>query len=75
MAKRTTKYTMIDGVPHFWFNWCTGYYTSEFCSKKLKELKEEYKGARRGSSVKDYNGNGEYVRYYRLQVLVQVGTK
>lgn len=70
--RKNSKYIMIDGVPHFWFNWCTGYYSSEFCKNKLKELKKEYKGARRGSSVKDLNNNGEYVRYYRLQVLVPV---
>lgn len=69
---RKTKYIYIDGVKHFWFNWCTGYYSSEFCKKKLKELKNEYADARRGSSVKDYNNNGEYVRFYRLQVLVPV---
>lgn len=71
--KKNTKYVMIEGVAYHWFNWCTGYYSSEFCKTKLKELKSEYKGARRGSSVKDYDKNGNLVRYYRLQILEPVG--
>lgn len=70
---KNKKYIMIDGVAYHWFNWCTGYYSSEFCKTKLKELKSEYKDARRGSSVKDYDKNGNLVRYYRLQILEPVG--
>lgn len=69
---RKIKYVTIDNKQYYWLNWCTGYYSSEFCKEKIKELKKEYKGARRGSSVKDYNSKGEYVRYYRIQILEPV---
>lgn len=72
IKRRNLKTVLVeDGVEYFWLNWCTGYYNAEFCKKQLKELKKEYKNARRGSSVVEYDGKtGKDVRYYRLQVLV-----
>lgn len=51
-----------------YINWCTGYYTREFCKNKIKELKNTglYEDVRIGSSVKDDLDNK---RYYRIQVL------
>lgn len=69
---RNIKYVIKDDKVYYWFNWCKSYYTSEFCKKKLKELKKEYVDARRGSSIKDYDCNGNYVRFYKLQVLLPV---
>lgn len=70
MARKFKTVRIIDGVEYFWFNWCTGYYTREFCKKKIKELVEsgEYPDARIGSSVKDIDG-----RYYRIQILEPKG--
>ena len=66
------KFVKIENKKYYLLNCFTGYYSSEFCKEKIKELKKEYKGVRRGSSVKDYNSKGEYVRYYRIQILEPV---
>lgn len=72
MARKFKTVRIIDGIEYFWFNWCTGYYTREFCKNKIKELIQsgKYPDARIGSSIKD---NYDNKRYYRIQVLTPKG--
>lgn len=59
--------------------WCTGHYTSEFCKKKAKEIKDsiknghndfkDYSAVRIVDKVMDYDKDNNLRQYNRLRLI------